>query len=143
MNHPGKTGRPKLAPRRRPGQTAQPLPRPKPGVAVGLPEALNGVRWFAVTAARFKPIEATPTNYRWDMSLAVRLRTELKNLLVLVGCKHCATSFSVRGCIISFLMWERIASQRNGYRRGKLEGAEGRIEYSTPQVRGLPSGNRR
>lgn len=27
--------------------------------------------------------------------------------------------------------------QRNGYRCGKLEGAEGRIEYSVPQVRGL------
>lgn len=28
--------------------------------------------------------------------------------------------------------------QRNGYRPGKLEGAEGRIDYSIPQVRGLP-----
>jgi putative transposase len=27
--------------------------------------------------------------------------------------------------------------QRNGYRRGKLETAEGRIEYAVPQVRGL------
>lgn len=30
------------------------------------------------------------------------------------------------------------SGQRNGYRCGKLEGAEGRIEYSVPQVRGFP-----
>ena len=27
--------------------------------------------------------------------------------------------------------------QRNGYRRGKLSSAEGRIEYAVPQVRGI------
>lgn len=31
------------------------------------------------------------------------------------------------------------AGQRNGYRRGKLDTAEGRIEYAVPQVRGLAS----
>lgn len=29
------------------------------------------------------------------------------------------------------------AGQRNGYRRGKLDSAEGRIEYAVPQVRGI------
>ena len=32
---------------------------------------------------------------------------------------------------------EESCGQRNGYRRGKLDSAEGRIEYALPQVRGL------
>ena len=33
---------------------------------------------------------------------------------------------------------DELQGQRNGYRCGKLEGAEGLIEYAIPQVRGLP-----